>query len=301
MLIQPGLFIGPKTVTCLFHGAPNETLTLTNMSNGATLTVGPLNAHGISENYTAMDSGVWAIYGSQSGYSRVRLIGEDGTYDAYPEGTIYWYGNGDTEGDSLWDICGGFTNSKGIVSKNSNSIVGGYTMSASASDYYYSHSHSCPSSAGSKYGSSVFSANSFPLADYSRFLLDLYTSSTSDSKWGIPTSKSSRWSPDYTPASTTHTFNTVDVSSVSTDRYIGACVFDVTNGNTSETVRIHAAYRDKGISDSSSGSWLLKNGRLNEKMVEGFLHQVLFLLVYLILKQLRLEIIRAILQVMQQI
>ena len=84
------------------NGAPNENLILT-------------HSDGTVYEYTTNDNGI-AIVQIKNGtytvqtphYTRTITISGAGSYNAYPEGAIFWYGNGDNENDSLYNKFGGF-------------------------------------------------------------------------------------------------------------------------------------------------------------------------------------------------
>lgn len=100
---------GGGKVTIPVHGAPNETVTLTGVK-GESFTA-TTNEHGIAA-ALELPVGVYTVVGS---VSKDALASRSVTVDknttevtAYPPGAVFWFGNGDTEGDTLWSKCGGW-------------------------------------------------------------------------------------------------------------------------------------------------------------------------------------------------
>lgn len=112
---------GGGNAKCYFNGAPSETLSIS--KDGVSCGTLTTDSHGLSTNYIELKPGVYSVVGSVSGYTKSVTVKKDGTYNAYPDGAIFWYGNGDTEGDTLFSKCGGWEIAYGAApgsSQNSN-------------------------------------------------------------------------------------------------------------------------------------------------------------------------------------
>ena len=95
-----------KTIT--FYGAPSETLTL----YGSSQYTIQLNSSGNAT--VEIPTGDYILIGSASKTSlpngrQVSITEETVSITAYPPNTIFWYGNGDASGDTLYSLCGGFS------------------------------------------------------------------------------------------------------------------------------------------------------------------------------------------------
>ena len=93
-------------ITITLNGAPGETISYTGEASGNVT----LNSSGIYAGLV-LNSGNYTFTGSISGYSKNIDLDDDGTVNVYPDRALFWYGNGDTSGDSLYDKCGGFAGS----------------------------------------------------------------------------------------------------------------------------------------------------------------------------------------------
>ena len=95
-------------VTVAVNGAPGETVSYAGEASGSVV----LDSHGTYAGLV-LDSGGYTFTGSVSGYSKAVTLSDDGTVNVYPDGAIFWYGNGDASGDSLYSKCGGWHFAKG--------------------------------------------------------------------------------------------------------------------------------------------------------------------------------------------
>lgn len=117
-----------KSVT--FYGGVNETLILYGVTNQTVV----LDGNGIGSatvptgNYILMGSLSKAVY--PNGRS-ITITSDTSIVTAYPEGAIYWFGNGDSSGDSLYSKCGGFIGDNTI---HPAEVSRGYNCDISVSD-----------------------------------------------------------------------------------------------------------------------------------------------------------------------
>lgn len=100
-----------KSVT--FYGGVNETLTL----NGPVTYSVNLNENGMG--IAAVQTGTYVIIGSKSKEAlpngkTVEITSSTSTATAYPDGAIFWFGNGDSSTDSLASKCGNFVHDVNI-------------------------------------------------------------------------------------------------------------------------------------------------------------------------------------------
>ena len=130
---------------CFFCGAVSETLTI--QQDGVTVATAATNANGITETAVELKKGTYSILGSVSGYEKTGVVIDgDGTYNAYPDGAVFWFGNGDTEGDTLWSKCGGWkaanisyasgSRTTPSLSVQNNLVQGSLSGIGSTSGYY---------------------------------------------------------------------------------------------------------------------------------------------------------------------
>jgi hypothetical protein len=110
-----------KTVSVTLHGAPNEEISYSGKASGKTT----LDAYG--KKTIALKTGTYTFTGKTSGHKEVSTIKADATVNVHPAGAIFWYGNGDTSGDTLWSKFGtgfvadsGLRPSVGKIGKNAN-------------------------------------------------------------------------------------------------------------------------------------------------------------------------------------
>lgn len=105
---------GAKKVDIILNGAPGETVTYSGKDSGSVV----LNGNGKGTIYQ-VKAGAYTFTGSISG-SKAATIKNTGTVNMYPDGAIFWYGNGDAEGDSLWSKCGGWLWDTGCYPSGTN-------------------------------------------------------------------------------------------------------------------------------------------------------------------------------------
>lgn len=228
-----------KKALCTFCGALNETLTISQA--GVTVATVTTNAHGITETAVELKTGEYTISGSVSNYTRTLTVKGDGTYNAYPDGAVFWYGNGDAEGDTLFSQCGGFSYHGGWV-PSGTAGAGGYSVSNTDNGTHYTHSNSVPGSSGSTYGNSVFTTNALSLEGYDTIHCVL-AGNTAKGGWGIPEAKGSQWSPWAYCSSTTPTEQSLYIQGRSAG-YFAMSLFNLSKGN-SGSISVYAIWRQK--------------------------------------------------------
>ena len=113
MLTSPGGDGSVTTQSVTFYGGMNETLTL---SGPASYTI-PLNENGLG--IAAVQTGTYTIIGSKSKAAlpngkTITISSSTSTVTSYPDGAIFWFGNGDTGTDSLASKCGNFVHDVNI-------------------------------------------------------------------------------------------------------------------------------------------------------------------------------------------
>lgn len=134
----------PPSFLCMFNGAPSETLTITNVNDSTYTYSTTTNSHGVTDEPTTIVKGTYSIKGSISGYTRTGVsITEAGTYNAYPDSAIFWYGNGNNTGDTLKSKFSGFAFSTDLRPSvgNISSPPKSYTASAGTNSYNLSYSY----------------------------------------------------------------------------------------------------------------------------------------------------------------
>lgn len=139
------LIVPAETVaTIVINGAVDETISWSGEASGSvSFDDGKCSAAGI-----ALKPGNYVFTGSVSGYSKTVTLTEDTTVvSVYPDTAIFWYGNGDAEGDSLYTKCYGFTGygwayagsgscTVPTISTQRNYAQGSITGVGSSSGYY---------------------------------------------------------------------------------------------------------------------------------------------------------------------
>jgi hypothetical protein len=110
MIFNAQFFEEAVPVLCYFNGAPSETLTLKD-AKGTPYTT-DTGTTGKTEVPIYLLPGTYTVTGSVSEYTRnVTITKAGGTYNAYPDGAVYWYGNGKEEEDTLYSVGGGIKTS----------------------------------------------------------------------------------------------------------------------------------------------------------------------------------------------
>lgn len=97
---------GKPTAIVTLNGAVGETISWTGEATGSvSFGSGQCAVTGIE-----LKVGEYTFTGSVSGYSKTAAVTKNTTVvSVYPDTAIYWYGNGDASGDSLYSKCGGFS------------------------------------------------------------------------------------------------------------------------------------------------------------------------------------------------
>lgn len=236
---------GKRTAIVSLYGALSEDVTLTAL-DGTVYDAVTLNAHGISDITLEIPVGIYTITGSVSSEilpeGRMVVVDKDTTkITAYPSGAIYWFGNGDTDGDSLY--AGGYAYYGGYV-PSGKSGKSGYGQKTSG-DTTVGASCSCPSSAGSTYGGTTFSPQ-ISLDGYSYVNIYGTCYSTSKAAFGFPASRATSWSTDMyvKPTQTSYQLYSMAVPEDQTEGYLAISVFGCTSGSTYSSATIKAAWMD---------------------------------------------------------
>lgn len=234
---------GKKSAFVTVYGAPSETVTLTPL-NGSPVSL-TLNANGISS-VKEIPIGLYNVIGSTSKEiltsGRSVLVEKNTTkVNAYPDGAIYWFGNGDVNGDSLYK--GAYTYTAGQVPDGKSGSSGRGDLVAEAD--YVGASMSVPSSSGSKYGGTTWSPQ-ISVDGYSYVNLYAYSRHSSRAAFGFPAEKATKWATDMyvAPEDSVYQLYSMAVPSGRTSGYLGASVFNCTSGATSAYAYIKAAWRD---------------------------------------------------------
>ena len=110
-----------NNVTVTLNGGCNETITYTGTSSGSVVLNN--NCH----NSVTIPVGTYTFTGSYSGSGTAvtQAVTANCTINVYPAGAVFWYGNGDESGESLYSVTGGFTDSNYVPSGVTGSS-GGY-------------------------------------------------------------------------------------------------------------------------------------------------------------------------------
>lgn len=184
---------GNQKVTVSVYGAISETVTITNGTDTYTVTT---NANGVGTTTPEVKLGTYTVTGTisvgalPSGRS-VTVDKNTTVITAYPAGALFWYGNGDAQGDSLWSKLGGWTHYGGYVPSGGNGAAG--SSSQSSSERGFGVSCSCQNSP-TYYGGTSFSNNAVSLAGYST-IHAIASGDTNNASfgWGCPSGRDTRW------------------------------------------------------------------------------------------------------------
>ena len=236
---------GKAKAVVSFCGAPGETITLIHR-NGTTFTDIVLNEHGKSVGTYEIPTGSYIVEGSVSSEilttGRAVEINKDTTVvTSYPPGAIFWFGNGDTDGDSLY--IGDYVYTGGQVPDGKSGSNGYGSLSMEAD--YVGASCSCPSSSGSKYGGTTWSPL-ISVEGYSHINIYGYSRHSSRAGFGFPAEKATKWATDMyvSPDDSVYQLYSMAIPSGRTSGYLGASVFNCTSGSVSAYAYIKAAWRD---------------------------------------------------------
>ena len=100
---------GSSKVGVAVNGAVNEIISYSGASAGSI----QLNANGRGS-INGLPAGVYTFTGSISGYSKTVTIDKNtSVINVYPDGALFWYGNGDAMGDGLYAIGNKFVGNNG--------------------------------------------------------------------------------------------------------------------------------------------------------------------------------------------
>lgn len=173
-------------VTVAVNGAPGETVSYTGEASGSVV----LDSHGAYSGLV-LDSGNYTFTGSVSGYSKAVTLSDDGTVNVYPDGALFWYGNGNASGDSLWSKLGGWSHYGGHVPSGGNGGAGSSSQSVGANSI--SVNCSCQSSP-TYYGGTSYSNNAVSLAGYSTIHAKVSGDTNNGAfGWGCPSARAASW------------------------------------------------------------------------------------------------------------
>lgn len=236
---------GKRTAIVSLYGALGEDITLTAL-DGTALDPVTLNAHGISDTTFEVPVGIYTITGSVSAeiLPEGRMVVVDKTttkITAYPPGAIFWFGNGDTDGDSLYT--GNFTHTGGHKPSGASG-ASGYSQ-ITKGDLTVGASCSCPSSAGSTYGGTTYSPK-LSLTGYSYVNIYANCYSTSKAAFGFPESKATSWSTNMyvKPTQTSYQLYSMAVPETQTEGYLAMSAYGCKSSSTYSSATIKAAWMD---------------------------------------------------------
>lgn len=242
-----GLHGGKRTAVVSVYGAPNESVTLVSRK-GQVYSDIALDEHGISTQTYKLPVGSYVIKGSVSrelfaNGRQVDIAKETTKITAYPPGAIFWFGNGDKDGDPLY--VGDYTISRGHVPSGKSGIVGDTKYSTDESDETsLGVKQSCHSTSGSDHGNTMYSPQ-IQLSGYS--YVNIYASCTNTSRggFGFPSEKAAKWETSMyvKPSSTDYKFYSMEIPAERTDGYLALSNFNNRAGGTT-TSRVKAAWRD---------------------------------------------------------
>lgn len=222
-----------KKVSCKFLGAPGEKFTLVRNGKAA--------YSNISENTSAeIKQGTYTITGSISGHSKIVTVKEAGTYKAYPDGAVYWYGR------EVYSIS---------VAKDGE--TGSYSTSAKAEKqtnrillYVKTRGY-----AGSKYFAQMVTSSAVNTSGYSEINIKTSTQTAGSKKYSLTGgTKSGTTVGEF---GTDISVGTVSVASPGTSKNIGCTVSASTNGDETYSelgVYVHAIWLSKAGGNTFSST-----------------------------------------------
>lgn len=156
-----------KSAICYFNGAISETLTI--KQGSTTVMTVKTNGHGALDEPIELEYGSYTVTGSVSGYSRTFNIQNDGTYSCYPNGAIFWYGNGDTSGDTLWSKCGGWTTILGAYPNGYNKTGAAWeSMASGTTNTNNRYTWASNTGSSTKYGATSRITNKINYGSYTK-------------------------------------------------------------------------------------------------------------------------------------
>lgn len=233
---------GKRKVAVTVYGAPSETVTITDGTNTYTVTT---DSHGISTTTPEVKFGAYTVSGTKSatvtGFASGRSVAVDKTTTtvaAYPPGALFWLGNGDSSGDSLYSKCGGTT---GYAHKPSNKsqVVANATVANNADNFAVQ----VTSGSSTFYGCTVYMNNSIAIGSYDALKVLSqsgynYDANQADACIGVPSSITNNYSTEgQTTLSNTKQVRSIDVSALhDTTRpfamFVAAKFYGVSTTNT---------------------------------------------------------------------
>lgn len=243
-------FIGIKrTAIVTLYGALSEDVTLTPVG-GTALAPVTLNAHGISDTTVEIPLGIYTVVGSVSSEilpnGRMVIVDKTTTeVKAYPDGAIFWFGNGGTDGDSLFSVMGGWTKTKGHKpsGKSGDGGADSYHTGAYKDGYVYAGVN--PPASSTKHATSGYSKNTISCAGYS--YVNVYARGTNTSRTGIgfPPKSAASWSTSIYSniTSTSKQLYSMEIPSDRTEGRLAASAFNASN-QSGATAYIYAAWFD---------------------------------------------------------
>lgn len=236
---------GKRTAIVSLYGALNEDVTLTALDGTAYDPV-TLNAHGISDITLEIPVGIYTITGSVSSeiLPEGRMVVVDKTttkVTAYPPGAFFWFGNGDTDGDSLYT--GNFTHTGGHKPSGASGSSGASNITNG--DLTVGASCNAPSSGGSTYGGTTYSPK-LSLTGFS--FVNIYANcySTSKAAFGFPSAKNKEWSKDMyvKPKQTSYQLYSMAVPETQVEGYLAMSAYGCTYSSRYASATIKAAWMD---------------------------------------------------------
>ena len=128
MTLYAGWYADKITVT--INAGASETVSCTNSDSSKNFSVTTNTAGSVSKE---VSSGTYSCTGSKSNYTMSASVTSSGqTINVYPPGAIFWHGNGDASGESLYAVSGGFA--------SQDWKANGYGVENAALRYWYHES-----------------------------------------------------------------------------------------------------------------------------------------------------------------
>lgn len=231
-----------------FCGAPNETITLSTTRGKKLFENIVLNSHGISTETYKVPVGTYIIKGKASSEilpngRTVKIRKSTTTVATYPDGAIFWFGNGNKEGDSLYS--GGFTLQGGhYPDKLGEKQNGGYSQ-IKKTDKNIGILSECPDSAGSEYANTLY----FPKSNLNGYsYVNIYANCLNPSRiaFGFPNNKKEEWESSMyvSPTTDDYALYSMAIPSDRTDGYFAMSTFNITGGRIMAHASVRAVWRD---------------------------------------------------------
>ena len=155
-------------VTVTVNSALSDTITFTGPTSGTIYTNGNGIATGVKlqiGTYTFTSSVAYSTSSTSSKYSKsVTITSSTSVVNVYPNGAIYWYGNGYGSSTSLYSVTNGFSSTSSRPSGATN--YNGSSMGIYNKTHYIEFSLGSQTNKG--YGGTVFVSKAVSMSGYSR-------------------------------------------------------------------------------------------------------------------------------------